>query len=177
MAERGYVDPAMAGLPQWQALLEAPLASAASVHHRMVFTSAAFLELVHWSAEQLVGRPWLPVLLPDLQEREALLREVSPLYEAGSVLRHSVTVTCGDGRRRPMEWTTTGVTMPDGARGLMTIAVDKSGQEVAGGASLGERGFAELVEDAPDLLLRVDALGGRMLYVNRAVERLTGHGP
>jgi PAS domain S-box-containing protein len=179
MADRGYVDPTLAGLPQWQALLAAPLASAASVNQRMVFASQAFLELTRWSPDQL-KTSWLPVLLPDPKDQEALVREVSPLYDAASVIRHSVTITCGDGQRRPMEWTTTGVTMPDGRRGLMTIAVDKSGQAAyvaGGGGSLGERGFAELVEDAPDLLLRVDALSGRMLYVNRAVERLTGYAP
>ena len=65
--------------------------------------------------------------------------------------------------------------MPDGAPGIMAIAVDSSGQAMPVGG--GERGFGELVEDAPDMLLRFDALSGRMLYVNRAVERLTGYAP
>jgi PAS domain S-box-containing protein len=176
MAVRGYIDPALAGLPQWQALLEAPLASAASVNQRLVFASHAFLDLVRWSAEELIaGESWMPLLLPDEHDRDMLLREVDHLYDAGAVLRHRVTVTCGDGARRDMDWTTTAITMPDGTRGLMTIGVDKSGQAMPVGG--GERGFAELVEDAPDILLRVDARAGRMLYVNRAVQRLTGHSP
>ena len=65
--------------------------------------------------------------------------------------------------------------MPDGSPGLMAIAVDSSGQAMPVGG--GERGVEDLVEDAPDIMMRVDALSGRMLYINRAVERLTGYAP
>ena len=41
----------------------------------------------------------------------------------------------------------------------------------------GERGAEELVEDSPDIMLRVDAIPGRILYVNHAIQRLTGYTP
>src|SRR5581483_7581244 len=41
----------------------------------------------------------------------------------------------------------------------------------------GERGYRELVEDAPDILGRFDAATGRVLFLSRAVERATGCKP
>ncbi|MCU1281755.1 MAG: hypothetical protein JWM53_5301, partial [bacterium] len=175
MADRGFIDPALAGLPHWQALAVAPLASAASSRGRMVFASQAFLELVRWSPDELTRQSWLEVLLPDADEREMVLREVLPLYESGGVLRHRFTSTCGDGIRRVFDLTTTAISMPDGTPGLMAIAVDSTGQAMPIGG--GERGVTQLVEDAPDIMMRVDAFTGRMLYVNRAIERLTGYPP
>ena len=74
MAARGYIDPALAGLPQWQALAVAPLASAASTQQRLVFGSQAFLELVRWSPEELTQHNWLEVLFPEPHEREVVVR-------------------------------------------------------------------------------------------------------
>src|SRR5690349_12723147 len=99
MADRGFMDPALAGLPQWQALSLAPLASVASTHGRLVFASQAFLELVRWTAEELTRKSWLEVLLPGEAEREEVLREVMPLYDSGGVLRHRFEGQCGDGLR------------------------------------------------------------------------------
>jgi PAS domain S-box-containing protein len=173
---RGLIDPALAGQPQWQALLEAPLAAAASVSGRMVFANRAFLDQVRWPAEALTqdDESWRNVLFADPAERDAAHRAVQPLYDGG-VLRHQVKVACGDGIVRLLDWTTTAITMPDGSRGLMTISVHHPGRTMPLGG--GERGFEDLVEDSPDILLRVDALGGRMLYVSRAIERLTGYEP
>ncbi|HXU72130.1 MAG TPA: ATP-binding protein [Polyangia bacterium] len=175
MADRGFIDPALAGLPQWQALAVAPLASAASTAGRLVFASRAFLDLVRWSPEQLTERSWLEVLFPEPHEREAALREVLPLYDSGGVLRHRIEAACGDGRRRVLDLTTTAITLPDGGRGLMAIAVDSSGQSMPVGG--GERSVEALVDDAPDVVLRVDAMTGRILFINRAIERLTGYSP
>ncbi|MCU1280959.1 MAG: hypothetical protein JWM53_4505, partial [bacterium] len=166
MADRGFIDPTLAGMPQWQALAVAPLASAASTQGRLVFASQAFLDLVRWTPAQLTERSWLEVVLPDPQERAVTLSEVMPLYDSGGVLRHRITCACGDGIRRVFDLTTTAITMPDGSRGLMAIAVDSSGQAMPIGG--GERGVAELVADAPDIMMRVDAFTGRILYVNRA---------
>jgi PAS domain S-box-containing protein len=74
-----------------------------------------------------------------------------------------------------IDLTTTVVTFPDGTKGLMAIAVDETGRAMPVGS--GDRGIEDLVEDAPDILMRVDALTGRMLYVNQAIERLTGYTP
>ncbi len=175
MADRGYIEGVLSGLPQWQALVEAPLAAAASVGGRLVFANRAFLDLTRWSAEELTRDQWLPIMFPDGQEQQIVQREVEQLYAVNEVLRHRPTVTCGDGLRRVMDWTTTAITMPDGKRGLMTIAVDRSSATSPVGN--GERGFEELVEDAPDIIFRVDAIAGRILYVNRAIERLTGYAP
>jgi len=175
MADRGYIDGVLAGLPQWHALVEAPLAAAASVGGRLVFANRAFLELVRWSADELTRNQWLPIMFPNIEEQQIVQREVERLYAVNEVLRHRPTVTCGDGIRRVMDWTTTGITMPDGTRGLMTIAVDRSTTTPPVGN--GERSFEELVEDSPDIIFRVDAIAGRILYVNRAIERLTGYSP
>ncbi|HEY2746183.1 MAG TPA: ATP-binding protein [Polyangia bacterium] len=173
MAERGFIDPALAGLPQWQTLAVAPLASVASTRGRLLFASQAFLDLTRWSAEELTRESWLAVILPDPHERDAMLREVTPLYDSGGVLRHRVDVACGDGVRRVFDLTTTAITLPDGATGLMAIAVDAGGRGMPVGG--GERSIEKLVEDAPDVIMRVDANSGRILYVNRAIERLTGY--
>ena len=175
MAARGYIDPTLAGIPQWQALAVAPLASAASSQQHLIFGSEAFFELVRWSPEQLTEHNWLEVLFPDVNERQAVIGEVLPLYESGGVLRHRINPVCGDGVRRVFDLTTTAISMPSGQPGLMAILVDSSGMAMPVGG--GERGVAELVEDAPDIMMRVDALTGRMLYINRAVERLTGYRP
>lgn len=177
MADRGYIDATLAALPQWQALLHAPLPVAAgSRDGRLLFANQALLDLVRWSAEDLLAQgSWMPLLLPDEQQRALALRETEDVLASGGVMRHRHTITCGDGVQRVVDLTTTGITMPDGERGTMSIAVDRTGLTMPVGG--GERGFAELVEDAPDIMLRVDALTGRMLYVNRAVERLTGYEP
>ena len=39
---KGYIDPTLAGLPQWQALAVAPLASARRRKGHLVFASEAF---------------------------------------------------------------------------------------------------------------------------------------
>ncbi len=175
MAARGFIDPTLAGLPQWQALALAPLASVASTRGQLVFASQAFLDLVRWTPEELTRQSWLSVIFPDPQEREAVKGEVEPLYQSGGVLRHQIDAVCGDGVRRVFDLTTTAITMPDGSPGLMSIAVDSSGQAMPVGG--GERGVVDLVEDALDIMMRVEALTGRVLYVNRAVERLTGYTP
>jgi PAS domain S-box-containing protein len=176
MADRGYIDARLATLPQWHALLQAPLPAAASVDGRLLFANQAMLDLVHWSAEDLLSQgSWMPILIPDEQERAVMRRETADVVASDGVMRHRHTITCGDGVQRVVDLTTTAITMPDGERGLMTIAVDRTGLAMPVGG--GERGFEQLVEDAPDLMLRVDALTGRMLYVNRAVERLTGYAP
>ncbi|HEY1587933.1 MAG TPA: histidine kinase dimerization/phospho-acceptor domain-containing protein, partial [Polyangia bacterium] len=175
MAARGYMDPTLAGLPQWQALAVAPLASAASSRQHLVFGSEAFFELVRWSPEELTQHNWLEVLFPETHEREVVMAEVMPLYTSGGVLRHRINAVCGDAVRRVFDLTTTAISMPDGSPGLMAILVDSSG--IALPVAGGERGIEQLVEDAPDIVLRVDADSGRMLYINRAVERLTGYTP
>jgi PAS domain-containing protein len=146
MAARGYMDPTLAGLPQWQALAVAPLASAASSQQRLVFGSEAFFELVRWSPEQLTQHNWLEVLFPEAHEREVVMAEVSPLYTSGGVLRHRINAVCGDGVRRVFDLTTTAISMPDGSPGLMAILVDSSGIAIPVGG--GERGIEQLVERA-----------------------------
>ncbi len=175
MADRGFIDPALAGMPQWQALARAPLASAAATRGRLVFASQAFLDLVRWSSEELTTKSWIEVLFPDAHERDAMLREVLPLYESGGVLRHRIDAVCGDGARRVFDLTTTAITLPDGSPGLMAIAVDSGGRAMPVGG--GERSIEKLVEDAPDIIMRVDAMTGRMLYLNTAIERMTGYSP
>ncbi len=175
MAARGFIDPALAGLPQWHALAVAPVASAAAARGQLVFASQAYLDLVRWPAEALTSSDWLERLIPDDQERDILKSEVASLPQTGGVLRQRINIACGDGRRRVLDTTTTAISMPDGTPGLMSIAVDSAAQAVPVGG--GERGVTELVEDAPDIMMRVDALSGRMLYLNRAVERLTGYAP
>jgi len=81
----------------------------------------------------------------------------------------------GERVRRVIDLTTTAISMPDGSPGLMAILVDSSGMAMPVGG--GERGIEELVEDAPDIMMRVDAATGSMLYINRAVARLTGYTP
>ncbi|MCA1665342.1 MAG: hypothetical protein LC659_13950, partial [Myxococcales bacterium] len=153
MAVRGYIDPALAGFPQWQALSVAPLASAASSRQRLVFGSEAFFELVRWSPDELTQRNWTDVLFPDAHEREVVLGEVLPLYQSGGVLRHRINALCGDGVRRVFDLTTTAISMPDGSPGLMAIFVGGSGMSLPIGG--GERGVEQLVEDAPDIMVRV----------------------
>jgi PAS domain-containing protein len=169
------MDPSLGGLPQWQALAVAPLASAASTRGQLVFGSEAFFELMRWTPEQLTRQSWLEVMFPDPDERALMLGEVMPLYQTGGVLRHRINAMCGDGVRRLFELTTTAISMPDGSPGLMAILVDSSGLAMPVGG--GERSIENLVEDAPDIMMRVDAQSGRMLYVNRSIERLTGYTP
>lgn len=176
MVDRGYIDAGLASLPQWQALLHAPLAAAASVEGRWVFANEAMFELLRWPQEALTGPSgWMPTLWPDAEQRALILRETAGVRASGGVLRHRVPVTCGDGVQRILDLTTTAIIMPNGAKGLLSIAVDRTGAAMPVGR--GERGFEQLVEDAPDIMLRVDALTGRVLYINHAVERVTGYSP
>jgi PAS domain S-box-containing protein len=183
------MDPALAGVPQWQTLMHTPLPAAASVEFRLVFINEPMLELLHVDVDALLGPDgWLPVLFPDGVDRASALDVAARIRSSNEVIRHRQEIACGDGVRRAVDLTTAGIVMPDGARGALTIAVDRSGELPSGargnrdgssriGEGGGERSFAELVEDAPDLILRVDALSGRMLYINRAAERMTGHPP
>ncbi|HEX6838383.1 MAG TPA: ATP-binding protein, partial [Polyangia bacterium] len=175
MAVRGFIDPSLAGLPQWQALAAAPVASAAAAGTRLVFINQAFLDLIHWSPEQLTGETWVEALIPDAQEREMLIRETASIGQTHGVIRQRVNLVCGDGVRRVLDLSTTAISMPDGTPGLLSVAVEASGKAMPAGG--GERGVEQLVEDAPDIMMRVDAGTGRVLYINRAVERLTGYAP
>src|SRR3954468_18310516 len=154
---RGFIDPTLAGLPQWQALPPPPPGPGRGpprwggwTQGRLVFASQSFLDLVRWSPEELTRSSWLEVLFPDAQERNMVLREVMPLYDSGGVLRHRINAVCGDGVRRVLDLATTAISMPDGSPGLMAIAVDSSGQAMPVGG--GERKVEDLVEDAPDIM-------------------------
>ena len=62
MAGRGYMDPALAGVPQWQTLMHTPLPAAASVAFRLVFINEPMLELLHCEPDALLGpEGWMPV--------------------------------------------------------------------------------------------------------------------
>jgi PAS domain S-box-containing protein len=176
MAGRGFIDPLLAGLPQWLALDAAPLPAMASAQLKLVFINEAMLELLDRRVDELLGpEGWLPLLFDDADERTAALEIVARLHDSDEVIKHRHRVAMPDGTRREVELSSTGISLPDGSRGAITIAADRTGTRVPRGG--GERSFAELVEDAPDILMRVDAGDGRILYVNRAVERLTGHAP
>src|SRR6185369_6408419 len=82
-------------------------------------------------------------------------------------------IMCGDGKRRTIDLTSTSLTLGDGTRAIMSIAVEVAQQAPA---ATGERGYRELVEASPDVLMRFDP-GGRLLFVNHALERLTAQPP
>ena len=147
---------------------------------RLVFASQAFLELVRWSPEELTQHSWLEVLFPEAHEREIVLREVPPLYDVGR-------------RPAPPHRTPSAATAcaacfdldhdrdlacPTASPGLMAIAVDSSGHGACRSAAA-SAASSELVEDAPDIMMRVDALiGPHALHQprHRAADRLHARG-
>ena len=179
MADRGFIDPAC-----WRAAAVAGARGRAAGRRRprrmagWCSPTSAFLDLVRWTRRRAdARRAGSPVMFPDVAEREIVMREVDAAVRSRAAsCATASTVTCGDGIRRVFDLTTTAISH---ARRLARPHGHR--RRPLGGRAMpvggGERGFEELVEDAPDILLRVDALSGRMLYVNRAIERLTGYTP
>jgi PAS domain S-box-containing protein len=81
---------------------------------------------------------------------------------------------CGDNRRRALDLTSTAVRLPDGTRLAMAIAVEAAMQAPSPGD--GERGYRELVEASPDVLMRF-LPSGKLIFISHAIERITGVAP
>jgi PAS domain S-box-containing protein len=177
MAGGGYLDPALVGSAHWAALLDSPVACIASVGARLVFCNDAMAQLLGFLIERLVAQQpgWLNLLFPDAKNREEVMRDGARILKTGGVSRYRRAVTCGDSVHRTLDLTCAVVNMPDGQAGLMAIATDVSGLPLArdGGA----RSLGDFVEDAPDLMIRVDVRNGHLIYANRAIERFTGRPP
>ena len=179
MADRGFIDPALAGLPQWQALAVAPLASAASSQaaarvRQPGVPRARALDAPSELTQRQLARGAVP---RSAKSARWCMREVMPLYEIGRRPAPPHRRACGDGVRRVLRSDDDRRSRcPTARAGLMAIArrLERAAPCPSAAASAASRSSSRT---RPTSCLRVDALTGRMLYVNRAVERLTGYAP
>jgi len=161
----------------WQALLAAPIGiGAALADGRFLFANEALFELLGHPSEELIARGWIDVLFSDDEERAATKDLVAEIARGDErkTWRHQRQVLRADGSARVLDLTSTGFGLPDGRRGAMTTAVDVTDlwQPIGGARDAIREGL-----DAPDVLWRVDARSRRLLFVSRAIERMTGFGP
>ncbi len=169
---RGFLAPALSHSPVWGALLDAPLPSlVADERGTLVLANQALLDLLGRPLEDVLGEGWAVLLGGDAKN------DLDEVLSASATVRHRREVTTAEGESRMLELTCSAVLMPDGGRGMIAIAVESIGLRANTGRHGGERGYRELVEDSPDVVSRFDASTGKLLYVNRAVERYTGYTP
>jgi PAS domain S-box-containing protein len=171
---RGYVAPLLSESAVWTAMLDAPVASlACDEAGRLLYANTAMIALLGRPLDDLLGMGWVGLLC-------ASPNDLAEVMSSTGTTRHRKQLpppddVGGADRGRVLELTCSQVRLPDGTRGVIAIAVESS----AIGAALkqgAERAYRELVEDAPDVLARFDE-HGRPIYLNRAVERVTGCKP
>jgi PAS domain S-box-containing protein len=175
---RGYLAPPLADQAAWSALLDAPVPTAATAADgRLMFINGAMLELLRHPLDRLLNGS-IAALLPDTTGEAFARGLLDEILGSPVTTRHHVEVMCGDDRRRALDLTSTSMKLPDGTRLAMTIAVEvaRSQQPAPGDSADGDRGYRELVESSPDVLMRFDP-AGRLLYVSEAIERFTGIAP
>lgn len=128
-----------------------------------------------YTAEEIRGRPSSLLVPPErLQEYEVN----SARLRKGEGLRHLETVRVRkDGLRIDVFLTISPINDPQGVLlGFSTIARDVTANKAAELAlHASERNYRELMEAAPDAILKVDQRG-RMILMNQAAERMFGYG-
>ena len=166
---RGYVAPLLSESAVWTALLDAPVASlACDESGRLLYANTAMITLLERPLDELLGHGWVRLLCSSLDN-------LSEVLSSSGTLRHRKQL--GPERdQRVLELTCSAVRLPDGSRGIIAIAVESAGLAAESGRLAGERGYRELVEDAPDVLARFDP-DGHVLFLSGAVERVTGARP
>jgi PAS domain S-box-containing protein len=174
---RGYVAPLLSDAPAWQALLDAPVAIGVyRVDGTMLLVNGAALNLFGYPLDIVLKQGWVALAQPEAAQREATLRNLESIATSKGTTRHRRGVRFADGSFRMCEITSTTVRLPDGETAVMSTVVELVGHQINESGPKGERGYRELVEDAPDLLSRFE-VDGRVSYVNRAVVRYTGYAP
>jgi PAS domain S-box-containing protein len=176
---RGFVTPALANSPVWGVLLDAPVASlVCDEHGALLLANQAMLDLLGHPLERVLGDGWVALLSGEHPESApAVKKDLLEVLPSSGTVRHRKEIVTADGEPRSLEMTTSAARLPDGARGMIAIAVESVGLRVNTGRHGGERGYRELVEDAPDVISRFDARTGSLLFVNRSIERFTGYTP
>ncbi len=174
----GFVDTTvgLVGLG-WEALMRAPIALAVlDAEGRFLLGNDALVALLGLRPEHLRGTTWIDHLVPEPEWAPGVRSLVADLARReGPAVRHQGQLSrASDGVARFIDFTSSPCALPDGRRGVCVTMVDIT--EAAPG-SVGGRGFRELVDDAPDILSRLDAHTGRVLFVSRAVERISGFSP
>jgi len=174
---RGYIAPLLSESSAWQALLDAPVPIGVyRVDGTMLLVNAAALELFGYPLEQILKFGFVQLAQPEHEQRDAPRRNLEGIIGSRGTTRHRRGMRFGDGSFRMCEITSTTVRLPDGDNAIMSTVVELIGQQIHEEGPKGERGYRELVEDAPDILARFD-LDGRFSYVNRAIVRYTGYAP
>jgi signal transduction histidine kinase/DNA-binding response OmpR family regulator len=174
---RGFLASPLNEQSAWAALLDAPVpTAAATADNRLVFLNAAFLELLRFPLDQLIGDGWLSACFPDPASAAFARSLIAETLSSPVTTRHRIEVMCGDGQRRGLDLTSTSVGLPDGTQLAMTIAVEVAQRPAPPASASSDRGYPELVESSPDVHLRLRP-DGRFSFVSHAIERLTGHPP
>jgi PAS domain S-box-containing protein len=174
---RGYIAPLLSEAPAWQALLDAPVPIGVyRVDGTMLLVNGAALHLFGYPLELVLKQGWVNLAQPEEAQRLTTLRNLEGIGGSRGTTRNRRGIRFGDGSFRMVEITSTSVRLPDGETGIMSTVVELVGQQIHEEGPKGERGYRELVEDAPDLLARFE-LDGRTSYFNRAVVRYTGFSP
>ena len=161
----------------WDALMRAPLALVGwSADGEFGFANEAMSALLGLTPEA-AAMGVLTLLFPEAEERAAVrisMRELAA--DSGPPVRSQRQIRrADDGSRRLLDLHSSGFSLGDGRRGVLTTAVDVTDWMPGGGDS--GRGFRELIDDAPDVLSRVDARTGQFLFISRAIERISGFSP
>lgn len=171
---RGYLAPPLADSSAWSALLDAPLASlACDDHGQLLFLNQAMLTLLEQPLERLLGTGWVACVCgPSPAALEAAQADLREVLASRGTIRHRRHVG-----ERAVEMTCAAIRLPDGAQGMMMIAGSSPAIERMSAHPAAGRSYCDLVEDAADLMARFEPGTGRVLFVNRAVERFTGHPP
>ncbi len=179
----GYLHPSLIDAAEWRQFLDAAIPVAAyTLHGELLMANQRMLNLFGFALERVVGTGWMSALYPEAAGREAVLRlnqQVVASHVPARVLRE---VACADGSRLGVELTATAVHQRDGTPMILSVvSATRSAASpprlLASQSADGARGYRELVEGAPDLLLRVEAQSGHLVFVNQFVERVTGYPP
>jgi PAS domain S-box-containing protein len=172
---RGYIAPRLRG-SAWTPLLDLPLPiSVYRVDGTLLLINSAMLELFGYPLAQLLEKGWVAVTQPNPDARERTYALNAQRLAATGTTRFVRWARFADGRDHRVETTSTRVRLPDGEPAVMSTVSEVTAEPRLAGDGL--RGHRELVEEGPEVWLRIDVASERLVLVSAGVTRATGRAP
>ncbi len=145
----------------------------------LLLFSRQMQELTGYTADEAIEAGFFPLLFPVNRNRRLVLRAIAGFLR-GAERNHLFhwTIRRRDGAPRTVWSNSVAFSVAAGRRAMFMSWRDVTEYPGALGYDRAtQRGFQELVESAPDIIMRFRTSDRRCVYINRAVARLTGLEP
>ncbi|MDD1718534.1 MAG: PAS domain S-box protein [Methanoregulaceae archaeon] len=144
--------------------------------NRVTFCNRYLLELTGWSAEEVIGKDWFEVFVPEKDRKEVRSTLHAVLIQAQVDLYHEGEIVTRTGEVRYIAWNNTVLRDTNG----LVIGISSIGEDVTERRKAEEelieskRRYQSLFESANDAVFIADADSGRLLDANRKAQEMTG---